>query len=150
MSRCLRDSLVYAGASGAGAAGGGGDGDSRGGAMSEHTKMPWRTSDEREMNGAIWIGCDHPKVGFVSHAEVRSGCEEADELGSIEANATFIIRACNSHYELLAACKEANEAIERLMTEVCCYPDHDIGAAASGELARRSIRNAIRKAEEHP
>lgn len=70
------------------------------------TPGPWSVVDNRDLNGAFWIEVEHPTVGNVSLAEVRSGCEEADELGSPEANAAFIVRCVNSHDELVAVVQE--------------------------------------------
>ena len=64
-----------------------------------HTPGPWVVIDNRHMNDAWWIGVDQ----FTTHAEVRSGCDEADELGDMEANARLIATAP----ELLAALQGA-------------------------------------------
>lgn len=67
------------------------------------TKGEWIYQDERDMTESIWIGAQHPEVGFVSHAEVRSGCTEADEIGDMEANAAFIVALRNAYPKLRAA-----------------------------------------------
>ena len=33
--------------------------------------------------------------------------------GTAEANAQFIVKACNNHYQLLEACKKVSEQLER-------------------------------------
>lgn len=45
------------------------------------------------MNGRFWIRARLPDGTPVSHAEVRGGCGEADELGSMLANARLIAAA---------------------------------------------------------
>jgi hypothetical protein len=59
----------------------------------EHTKLPWKISEDE--NDDVFGIC----------------AMFADE--SAEANAEFIVRACNSHYELLEALKEAEEHSRR-------------------------------------
>jgi hypothetical protein len=61
----------------------------------------WKVIDCRDLNGAYWIEVDHRQQGKFSIAEVRNGCEEADEVCSVEANAALIAAAP----ELLAALK---------------------------------------------
>ena len=62
--------------------------------LAEATPGPWRYklpfygSDEYD-TGFFILG-KHPKVGSVSHASVRYGCDEAKELGNIKANARLI------------------------------------------------------------
>lgn len=60
------------------------------------TPGEWECQDESKFSPdePYWIGAQHPDVGFVSHAVVRSGCSEADELGDMKANAAFIA-ACS-------------------------------------------------------
>jgi hypothetical protein len=57
------------------------------------TPGPWRVVDNTDLNDALWIEVDHPEVGNVSLAQVINGCDEADELGSMEANAQLISAA---------------------------------------------------------
>ena len=61
----------------------------------------WKVIDCRHLNGAWWIEVDHPRQGNFSIAEVRNGCDEADEVCSAEANAALIATAP----ELLSALK---------------------------------------------
>jgi hypothetical protein len=55
--------------------------------------------------------------------------------GEMEANADFIVRACNSHYELLTACEEFVRKV-------------DAGEARS-RCSYRQMRDAIAKARGH-
>jgi hypothetical protein len=78
------------------------------------TPGPWSTQDERSLCDEIWIGAEHPEVGFVSHASVRSGCGETDELGSLEANA-----------RLIAAAPDLFSALDSLLNCVDGVHDYD-------------------------
>ena len=57
------------------------------------------------MNGAWWIEAMHPEGLEVSIAEVRQGCDEADDVSTVEANAALIAAAPT----LLAILKAAAE-----------------------------------------
>ena len=57
------------------------------------------------MNGAWWIEAMHPEGFEVSIAEVRQGCDEADDISTVEANAALIAAAPT----LLAILKAAAE-----------------------------------------
>jgi len=65
-----------------------------------------------------------------------------------EANAEFIVRACNSHHELLAALKLACAAIEPPADDMRCHK----GLCSPAQCARCSraakIHAALAKAEE--
>lgn len=71
------------------------------------TPGPWKIVDNRILNDAFWIEAHHPEGFSVSIAEVRQGCDEADEIGSSHANARLIAAAP----DLLAACKLAVAAM---------------------------------------
>jgi len=72
-----------------------------------HTKGPWKVYDYRDLNDAIWIGVDNPHFGKLTHAEVRYVCDEAKNIGDIEANAQLIASAP----ELLEVCKAVIPAL---------------------------------------
>ena len=65
-----------------------------------HTKLPW----------GYWPDCCRDG-GMITtnenggHIAAPTFFEKSPEL--TKANAAFIVKACNSHYELLDACKEA-------------------------------------------
>jgi hypothetical protein len=70
--------------------------------MKQHTPTPWTTRPVYENDGRHEIrsaGCD--TVGYAPLAYVRG--DKRLTGGDGAANATFIVRACNAHYELLAA-----------------------------------------------
>lgn len=59
----------------------------------KHTPGSWTVEDKRSLNDAFWIEVQHPDGYSVSIAEVRDGCDEAAELGCMEANARLIASA---------------------------------------------------------
>jgi len=73
-----------------------------------HTRTPWiqRGQTIRNENGQIIADCAARE-------------ETIKPIGGAErdANAAFIVRACNNHEALLAAAKSAVEAIDELIAE---------------------------------
>jgi hypothetical protein len=108
-----------------------------------HTPTPWFVDDRREFADEIAIGVEHPEVGFVSHAAVRSGCDEADELGDMLENARQIVRSVNAYDELVKALigciKAAHEAKDQLNRRGIACP---AGVALAAETAWNTLRNA--------
>lgn len=73
---------------------------------SNHTPIPWEVSavNENGVVGTQWNGSITPLAVPVIpawHEDRRKGSEEAD------ANAAFIVRAVNSHNDLLVIAKDA-------------------------------------------
>lgn len=66
----------------------------------EHTALPWEVQAALGNNPNLLI------VGGGGLIARVSGSGPVAEKG-FEANADFIVRACNSHYDLLATCKHA-------------------------------------------
>lgn len=62
--------------------------------MAEHTPTPWKASGNGIHKG---IRC----VATTDYIDRRSG----EEFKEACANAEFIVRACNAHDDLLAACE---------------------------------------------
>ncbi len=75
--------------------------------MAKHAPGPWTILDAREMDGGYWIEVMHPNGYPVSIASVRSGCDEADELGDVLTNANLIAVAP----EMLAVCESLETAL---------------------------------------
>jgi len=93
-----------------------------------HTPGPWR---EMEISPGEWfIFANHPKVGEVSHAEIRSGCDEASELGDMSANA-----------RLIAAAPQLLEALECMIVGACA-----VAVPHAGE--RQVLTDAVALARE--
>lgn len=107
----------------------------------KHTPGPWSIYDRREVCDEIWIGVEDANGFEVTHAALRYGCEEAEELGDIEANARLIASAP----ALLAALKLFVTGMDRAGDG----PDDSDMAQAMREMreAYTKARAAIRQAE---
>ena len=64
----------------------------------KHTKLPWET------NGSCLIKGENREM--VSCFSIGGGSVDVDG----KANAAFIVKACNSHYQLLEAIKDLHRA----------------------------------------
>lgn len=76
----------------------------------EHTPTPWwNESGVIHAKAADWTpelhSCCHP-------ASANQNIDPED--GDAEANAEFIVRACNSHEQLLAGCKESHAMLAQI------------------------------------
>lgn len=109
------------------------------------TPGEWEVVDESRISPSepYWIGTQHSMCGFVSHAVVRSGCDEADELGDMKANAAFIAAASPLAIRtLLDAHASALRDAEKLREALT----HIEGAAMDATAMRTAIRDAARAA----
>ena len=103
--------------------------------LAEATPGPWRYklpfygSDEYD-TGFFILG-KHPKVGSVSHASVRYGCDEAKELGNIKANARLIALTP----QLAAALIKAEEALASIAANTCCDGCQEAALVARAALS---------------
>ena len=66
----------------------------------KHTQGKWKLHD---MEANVVIGVDHLSI---ADANARNRIKEENQ-----ANVKFIVKACNSYYNLLEACKEAYKAL---------------------------------------
>jgi len=68
----------------------------------KHTPEPWEINDyiNKSICVKFWINAKNCNDTII---EIKS----YDNIKKAKANANFIIKACNSHYELLEACKSA-------------------------------------------
>lgn len=100
--------------------------------MERHTELPWAIGSTSDDIGIVARNAGHggKLVAMVVYDE-----DEAQDEDERFANAQLIVRAVNSHAELLAACKRALRA---LGVE---------GHEPSPEHARETLRAAIAKAE---
>ena len=71
----------------------------------KHTPLPWHT-DDTGLEPTSWINI-YPK-----NEECLPLCSVRHYSKELKANAKFIVKACNSHYELLEALKHASHAIK--------------------------------------
>jgi hypothetical protein len=89
--------------------------------MTKHTALPWAAEFD-----AIYV----PHEGAVAHADT--------ERPEHRANAAFIVKAVNCHYDLLAALKKCADFIESLPYQPSIHPS---------TKAQDAARDAIAKAE---
>lgn len=71
-------------------------------------------------------------------------CQEEVKT-DMTAEEAHIQKLERDNQELIAACKSAYRAIDRLMVANACYQDHDVGAMAEGELAKRQLATTVHK-----
>lgn len=109
--------------------------------ISRHTPGPWKWFTNHICSGPLkgaFIDAQGPVpariADVLSHGGV--GSQEA-----CEANAAFIVRACNSHEELLAACKAVVEDYLHLAQ------DADGTVDAHRHYIYRRLKSAILKSE---
>jgi hypothetical protein len=93
----------------------------KGGTVAEHTTLPWAVGGPYPEITVCWLnGEDDPEVGNIgmepicvvsTAAQTANAPIEVREID--EANAEFIVRACNNYEDLLTACKEALGYLDR-------------------------------------
>ena len=96
----------------------------------KHTPLPWTTDGRtlvQEVDGkSYWSGQPYIADCLIS--------QSMREPGNTKANADFICRAVNNHYELLEACKAALQAMRTI--EKDCH-----------DSAREQLKVTIARAE---
>jgi hypothetical protein len=106
-----------------------------------HTETPWT------IDGINVIGSDGQPVCQLFGADERDILE--DEANAInDANAEFLIRACNCHEELLEALRRlefAARARENRAGDPCGYLDAQAELAAAAKSARAAISKATKE-----
>ncbi len=115
-----------------------------------HTPLPWaaqplETGDDA---GVSIIGSDLGGLVCASlpwPSEIDSG-----DYSRVESNAAFIVRACNSHYSLVEALREAIDAIEddRGLDDYICCSGYMCGCQGSSkrQLMLHDLRAALSQA----
>ena len=86
-----------------------------------HTPLPWaaqplETGDDA---GVSIIGSDLGGLVCASlpwPSEIDSG-----DYSRVESNAAFIVRACNSHYQLVSALESANTLLTKAVGDIVAY-----------------------------
>lgn len=118
----------------------------------QHTPTPWRGKiDGKWGDSGEWI-VEHPDCGsaaiaITAHnnrkvvAIVVQAEDEYESLELLEANAAFIVRACNAHDELVAALEET-----RVFLQI--FLDAETSVVGIEQIKGRISRNdaALRKA----
>lgn len=90
----------------------------------KHTKLPWKAGPVFQKEGRAIFWTDDSKPGkWQRRVDAKDGVFN-------EADAELIVRACNSHYELLEALRDACAMMER----AGAYTDH----------LRQAIQNATK------
>lgn len=115
--------------------------------MSEqkHSPLPWRVGKADGQELSIDAPTGDPTLGYAKWDGLAAvyGCDADPESGRLvmRANAEFIVRACNSHDELLAALKGLHDDIAEYarINNLGGFDNHWMKAA----------RAAIAKAEGH-
>ena len=75
--------------------------------MTKHTPLPWHKSKD---NSGIFIAGNGGRIAEVFYGQKITTKHQTEQ----EANAAFIVKCCNSHYELLAALKELSSHATKL------------------------------------
>lgn len=111
----------------------------------QHTPTPWHV---QPIGSRRYVEADGPKL--VCDMQ-RDECLDEGEIAECDANAEFIVRACNCHSELLAACQAQHQAIDRLFA-LLIEADDSFMPTESGQpwLAVVQGNEAINKAEGKP
>ena len=114
-----------------------------------HTPTPWYTGKYSMQCGAA---ADH--IYSRQSREPSEGiarCYAWVGRGEAEANASFIVRACNAHDELVEALKDAAFSLSKIavMRTVAEYDEADVAkhCTAEGQKAWSKVNAAIVKAE---
>ncbi len=100
-----------------------------------HTPLPWRTVSYSGNDGR---GVEIHTCGDTLTYPVARIIDHDPDIEMLEADAAFIVLACNSHYELLAALESAAESIEQLVK---------VGRIPANNAGLRDARAAIAKAK---
>jgi hypothetical protein len=79
--------------------------------VEKHTPTPWHVG-ERDRSDQRIIKGEHIEIATLWHHSVKSLYIE------MEANAAFIVRACNSHDQLVTAMRDGRVAIDVLMARL--------------------------------
>lgn len=90
-------------------------------AILHHTPGPWHAEE--------WT-CHAPTTVRAADGVVVAECATGRAIDNAIADAAFIVRACNSHDDLLAALREAVEQLERNFITV---PENWLAAIAKAE-----------------
>lgn len=106
--------------------------------MTQHTRTPWRTdpdycNDIQTSDGKLTIAS-------IWHEE---GGPWLPPLEEAEANAAFIVRACNAHDDMLSALRDVAE----YLGDEPVAPSYPSAHHAATVALIRSVRAAIARAE---
>lgn len=103
--------------------------------MSEPTPIPWETSDTD-------ISCPYRRA-----YAIRDGAGILAAMVQAPEDRDFIVRACNSHVDLLAALKEAHDEFKGLFERLSRGDSVDLRVLSLVPMRMGAIQAAIAKAE---
>ena len=109
-----------------------------------HTPTPWKQWIENKdfiVSGETTICEVYNRGNYMPRKED----EEIPSEKQGKANASFIVRAVNSHSELLEACKLASRWFEKLIEDKDFQPDDELANLL--DKAHKPIKEAIANAE---
>ena len=112
-------------------------------ATAQHTPLPWH----QRLNklGARFIieaeSQKEHKQALVAGLDWWTSNEGAPDQAESEANAAFIVRACNAHYKLLNAAKRVMEALEQYGASIVPH------LMDTDDNAGQELRNVIAELE---
>lgn len=134
----------------------------------EYTPTPWMVSRNTD-KGLVWVDSfDAPSCGVADlYHRHGIGVEDFVAKDNAEANAAFIVKACNAHDELVEVVRAQHQAIDWLMAtliqkthalgEPSFYPSKSPvwpavqrGAAALAKLSEGLPTEAARETVERP
>ena len=106
--------------------------------MSEHSPLPWRINRDFPGHLEIWANGERgPYKRAVAVLPQQSGHPKTPHE-TTDANAEFIVNACNAYDDLLEACEVS---LERLVDADYDYGVHPAVAAVISHL--RSVINTV-------
>jgi len=103
--------------------------------MSEHTELPWHKDSDIFDPSAVHIFSE-------AGNPIIWGSGFSTNFGDKKANAAFIVKAVNNHYQLLEALKTAGDELAFIVNHVGLE-----GAYDRVELITEETRKAIKEAE---
>lgn len=113
--------------------------------MSGHTPGPWFAVPYGDGNDTVICRDEagNQRIAFMAIPGSRYEGDRRKSWAEIKANAAFIVRACNSHYELLEALELAANRLSR------CSIDYDTRSRQFFEVKEwaEEARAAIAKAK---
>lgn len=119
--------------------------------MSKHTQLPYAVGDRNGHCGISILADGDLQIATVYLDKISSEWTWAESIDRPEnakskATAEFIVRACNSHYALLEACRAAEMFIRNgVALGYIQMPDKDVPDPA--HKTPGMLRDAIAKAE---
>ena len=101
--------------------------------MTAHTPIQWKATT---LNGSHEVRYDGPDHAWhVADVFGGNGLTRPTKHGSAQANADFILLACNAHDDLLTACEQLLKAYRLARPQVFGTDEHEMMARAAIALA---------------